>query len=93
MTKKINATEAVRTFSEVLNAVKYKGESFTIIRGGKPVAVMVPAEGAIREKRLRDLRSVLDKLPELGSDADVFARDLEEAIHVQPHAPERSSWE
>ena len=93
MTKKINATEAVRTFSEVLNAVKYKGESFTIIRGGKPVAVMVPAEGAIREKRLRDLRSVLDQLPELGSDAEGFTRDLDDAIRVQPRAPERSSWE
>ena len=31
MGKKINATEAARSFSEIINSVKYKGESYTII--------------------------------------------------------------
>jgi hypothetical protein len=40
----INATEAAIAFSEIINSVKYKGEGYTIIRGGKPVAAIVPTK-------------------------------------------------
>ena len=33
MDKTITATEAVRKFSEILNAVKYNGNHYTILRG------------------------------------------------------------
>jgi len=44
--KDITATEAARTFSDVLDAVEHGHESFRISRGGKPVARLVPAEVA-----------------------------------------------
>ena len=33
MTKTITATEAVRKFSKILNAIKYTGNDYTILRG------------------------------------------------------------
>jgi len=36
----ISATEAARTFSELLDRVCYRGETFVIERGGEPVCEM-----------------------------------------------------
>ena len=36
----ISATEAARTFSELLDRVYYRGETFVIERGGEPVCEM-----------------------------------------------------
>lgn len=41
--KTISATEAARSFSEVLNQVQYREASFSIERGKKIVARLVPA--------------------------------------------------
>jgi prevent-host-death family protein len=40
--KDVSATEAGRRFSEMLDAVEHDGESFTIVRHGKPVARLAP---------------------------------------------------
>src|SRR3990170_5440126 len=40
--KTISATEAARSFSEVLNQVQYRDTSFSIERGRKVVARLVP---------------------------------------------------
>ena len=40
----ISSTEAVRNFSELLNNIKYRGDRYTVIRGGKPAASLVPVE-------------------------------------------------
>lgn len=37
----ISATEAARSFSELLNRVRYRGESFIIERGGEAVCRLV----------------------------------------------------
>ena len=93
MAKTIKATDAVRDFSEILNSVKYRGESYTIVRGGKPAAALVPVETGIRPKALKELRNVLENLPMLGKDAASFMNDIEEAVRMQPHVPEKSAWE
>jgi len=38
----ISATEAARSFSELLDRVCYRGETFVIERGGEPVCEMSP---------------------------------------------------
>ena len=45
----ISATEAARRFSEILDAVEHRGESFVIVRKGRPVARMGPATKASGE--------------------------------------------
>jgi len=72
MGKTINATEAARSFSEIINSFKYKGESYTVIRGGKPAAVIVPVKEATPGRTLKDLRAIINNLPKLGKDAESF---------------------
>jgi antitoxin (DNA-binding transcriptional repressor) of toxin-antitoxin stability system len=47
MERTISATRAARTFSDLLNRVRYRGESFVIERGGEAVGRLTPA-GASR---------------------------------------------
>jgi len=94
MGKTINATEAARDFSEIINSVKYKGESYTIIRGGKPAAAIVPVKAATPGQTLiKDLRGIIENLPKLGKDADSFLKDIEEELKSQPPIPETTAWE
>ncbi len=91
MIKTISATDAVRTFSELLNAIKYKGEFYTILRGGKPAATIGPTEKSTGERTLKELALVLKTMPKLEDD-DKFAADIDAIISSQPVAPEKSSW-
>ena len=43
MKSRISATEAVRSFSELMNRVRYRRESFVVERGGKPICEILPA--------------------------------------------------
>ncbi len=38
----ISATKAARIFSDLLNRVRYRGETFVIERGGEPVGRLTP---------------------------------------------------
>ncbi len=38
----VSATEAARSFSDILDAVEHRGERFTIVRRGKVVAQLAP---------------------------------------------------
>jgi antitoxin (DNA-binding transcriptional repressor) of toxin-antitoxin stability system len=40
----ISATETARRFSEFMNRVYYRGESFIVERGGKPMCEILPAQ-------------------------------------------------
>jgi len=99
--KIVSATDAVRKFSEILNFVKYKGVSFRIYRGRKPVATLRPLE-PIQEsrpdekfeaKQLDELKKVLKNLPKLGSEAEGFERDVKKILQFQPSLPKKSPWE
>lgn len=87
MPKRIRATEAVRTFSDLLNTIKFRGEHYTIVRGGKPIAQIGPVEALQDDKKLRDLKVVLDALPPLGEEAERFSRDAVELVRRQPFLP------
>ncbi len=70
----MTATEASRGFSGLLDAVE-GGESVTITRGGRPVAILGPAPVATG----RALREALAGLPPLDED---FERDM--ALGMEP---------
>jgi antitoxin (DNA-binding transcriptional repressor) of toxin-antitoxin stability system len=92
MGKPVSATEAVRKFSEILNSIKYRGDHYTIIRGGKPVASISPIETEIRGRSLSDLKELLKKLPSLGDEAERFEKDLKEIRRHQPSMPVKDRW-
>jgi antitoxin (DNA-binding transcriptional repressor) of toxin-antitoxin stability system len=61
MKSRISATEAARHFSELLNRVRYRGESFMVERGGKPVCEIIPPREA--SFSVADLVRLLKTLP------------------------------
>jgi hypothetical protein len=76
--KRITATEFARGLSEVLNRVRYGGESFVVERGGLDVCEVRPAS-RVSALTGEDLVLLLRSLPSPGSDyldetADVIAR-------------------
>lgn len=44
--RSLTATDAARRFSELLDAVENRGETFVVLRRGRPVARIGPAAGA-----------------------------------------------
>lgn len=87
MTTRVSATEAVRTFSDLLNRIRYRGEEFVVERAGEPVCRMTPA-GPPKTLSLRELASVLREIPK--PDAG-YARDVRRAARSQGRRP-RSPW-
>lgn len=86
----ISVTDAVRSFSDLVNRAYYRGESVTLIRSGIPVARLTPPAHTTRSAR--DLAERWPALPHLDSDdADAFADDLTRARRELPAAPDR--WE
>lgn len=49
----ITATDASKRFADMLDAVEHRGESFTVVRRGRAIAVVTPAQpstlGQLRE--------------------------------------------
>lgn len=79
----ITATEASRSFSDLLDAIE-RGETITITRGHHPVAEIGPA----RRRTGADLRAALaDSTPP----DDRFADDIADALAVVT-PEERDPW-
>jgi antitoxin (DNA-binding transcriptional repressor) of toxin-antitoxin stability system len=87
MESHISATDAARSFSDLVNRVLYRGEVFIIERGGQPVCRIVPAKPA--KFTLRDLAQLLRTLPK--PDAGYWDV-IEDIQRKQPPLPE-SPWE
>lgn len=91
MGKKVIVSEAVRNFADYINRVAYRGESFTLVRGNKPVAELAPV---VSGRRLGDLPYLLASLPRLSdSDAASFVKDMKGARSELPGGPLRDPWE
>ena len=82
----ISATKAARNFSDLLNRVRYGGESFIVERGGKPMCEILPA----RPPRFngRELADLLRSLPK--PDEDYFAGI--ESLLAKQATVEKSGW-
>jgi antitoxin (DNA-binding transcriptional repressor) of toxin-antitoxin stability system len=83
----VTATEAARKFSEILNRVAYKGETFVVERSGRPVCEISPpeTEGISTKELVEILRS--GPHPDKG-----YLKTLEKLTRNQPSvAP--SQWE
>ena len=87
--KEISVTELSRGLSDFINRVTYRGETYTITRGGKAVAQLTSAPAGARVK---DLPAIFAALPTLeADDVDAFSRDLEEVREVM-NEPVADEW-
>jgi prevent-host-death family protein len=92
MSERITATRVVREFSELLNEVRYKSQSYIVERNGKPIARLVPVSDLKEGKRLKELKNLLSSLPSCGDDLEAFAADLEKIAGHQPSLPAGAPW-
>jgi antitoxin (DNA-binding transcriptional repressor) of toxin-antitoxin stability system len=85
--RSVSATEAARSFSELLDRIAYRGESFIVERGGEPVCEM----SNVRPLRFTgaDLLSLLHSLPKPDPG---YWEALAEATEQRETVPE-SLWE
>ena len=86
MKSTISATQAARSFSDLVNRVRYRGEEFIVERGGQAVCRIVPA-GPPAFTAL-ELAQLLRSLPRPD---DAYFTAVEEAARRQPALP-KSPW-
>jgi hypothetical protein len=73
----VTVTKVARNFAEYVNRVAYRRESFTLVRGKKPLAELRPLPAGTC---LSELPGLFASLPRLSAtEADEFAADLETA--------------
>ena len=85
----MTVTEVARNFSEFISRVHYRGESALLLKGGKPVAKVMPARAPSTG---RHLAAVWSRLPHLSmKEAEAFRRDIEDSRHRLP--PLVSKWD
>jgi antitoxin (DNA-binding transcriptional repressor) of toxin-antitoxin stability system len=87
VTTHVSATEAVRTFSDLLNRIRYRGEEFVVERAGEAICRMTPAT-PVKALSLRDLASMLREFPKPDGG---YASDVRKAARGQGRRP-RSPW-
>jgi antitoxin (DNA-binding transcriptional repressor) of toxin-antitoxin stability system len=90
MSHTLSVTEMARHFAEYINRVAYRGESFVLVRGNKPLAELRPLPTG---KRLAELPSLLASLPHLSpTEAAQFADDLTAAREALARAEVHDPW-
>jgi antitoxin (DNA-binding transcriptional repressor) of toxin-antitoxin stability system len=85
---RISATRAARSFAEILNRVKYRGESFIVERNREPVCRIEPVRG--RKRVTTD--NFAEFWKSLPRPDDKFAADLD-AVHNLFRELPPSAWE
>lgn len=86
----LSVTEMVRGFSDYINRVVYRRESFLLMKGRKPVAELRPVPTGVR---LSELEMVLKSLPTLTpEEAEAFGADIDEARRALPPMDTRDPW-
>src|SRR5208283_1222898 len=81
MKSEISATDAVRRFSEVLNRVQCRNETFIVTRRGEPMCEIVPVRPAAFTGR--DLVGLLRSLPHPDKE---YLDAVEDLVRNQPPA-------
>lgn len=86
---RMNIDEAARNLPQLIERLERDGQSIELSRGDRVVARISPATNtAILQGK--DLKALLESLPDLGDDRETFARDIESARAM--HLPERDPW-
>ncbi len=78
MTQIVKATEAVRSFYDIINRVYYKGENFDIEKGNNTVTKITPVENKFYVK-VKNLDEFFKNGPHLDPEnAEQFMKDVDD---------------
>ena len=73
----ITVTEAARNFADCVNRVRYQDTTFILLKNGKPIARLVPAQEPVCTGR--DLSDALARVSLSAAEAESWRNDLAEA--------------
>jgi antitoxin (DNA-binding transcriptional repressor) of toxin-antitoxin stability system len=76
--EQVNATQAARQLSDLLNRVSSQGVSFELTRGGHRIARLVPAPSP-KALKVSELNDLFARLPRLGDETEAFEREIADA--------------
>lgn len=85
----VTVTQVARNFAEYVNRVAYRRESFTLLRGKKPLAELRPLPAGAHLSELPGLFASLPRLTE--TEAGEFAADLDASRDELGEA--RDAWQ
>lgn len=85
----VTVTQVARNFAEYVNRVAYRRESFTLLRGKRPLAELRPLPTGARLSELPGLFASLPRLTE--AEAGALAADLDASRHELGEA--RDAWQ
>ena len=74
--RRITVTDAARGFSDLVNRIRYRGESAVLVKNGAPVARIVPFIEDAPSCTAADLADRLAELELPADDAERFADQL-----------------
>jgi prevent-host-death family protein len=91
MEQTIGVTEARTRFSELVDQVRYQGTTVTLLKSGKPAAVLIPVElfekwkAERRGDTLAPMRRIQANITETLSDEEamLLALEAQEAVRTQ----------
>lgn len=87
----ITVTDAVRHFSDYVNRVAYRGETFHLTKGNRTVAELRPVPTG---RRLGDLPAILRAVPHLSADeATSLGKDIDTERRALDTTEVRDPWE
>ena len=90
MTHTLSVTEMARHFTEYIDRVADRCESFVLVRGNKPLAELRPLPTG---KQMGELPALLASLPHLSpTEAAQFADDLTAAREALPRTEVHDPW-
>ncbi|HVL90632.1 MAG TPA: type II toxin-antitoxin system prevent-host-death family antitoxin [Actinomycetota bacterium] len=88
--KQISATDAARGFADLINRVRYQGETYEVVRNGETVARIAPTVSA-RALTAAEMDDLLRNLPPLDA---AFGKDVAVARDASRSDRERiGEWE
>ncbi len=85
--RKISATEAARSFSEVLSRVRYRGEEFIVEKSGEPVCRIGPVRSASPRSTLGDVAKLIRTLAPADANYRALVRTLARRQGKMPTSP------
>ena len=89
MPQSISVTEAVRSFSDIINRVHYQGQSYLLTRGGTTVALLTPSPPVVTGAEFARRWIARPRL--VPEDAAAWAEELA-ALQAAEQPPQEVSW-
>ena len=91
MEQTLGVTEARTRFAELVDQVRYQGDTVTLLKSGKPAAVLVPVElferwKTERREAVAAMRRIQANVTEALSDEEAMALAVEAQEAVRNHS-------